>query len=87
MLSVTKPALRRLSRRLARKAAGDDVALRITKLDDGWQLGPDHARSGDVKIEFYVHDAFKITSPAGLTVLTDTWRNDLTGLYPKWFLS
>ena len=44
-------------------------------------------RSGDVKIEFYGHDAFKITSPVGLTVLTDPWRNDSTGLYPKWFLN
>jgi len=44
-------------------------------------------RSGDVKIEFYGHDAFKVTSPAGLTVLTDPWRNDSTGVYPKWFLS
>jgi L-ascorbate metabolism protein UlaG (beta-lactamase superfamily) len=34
---------------------------------------------------FYGHDAFKITSPTGLTVLTDPWRNDSTGLYPKWF--
>src|SRR5215469_8609904 len=49
--------------------------------------GGDPARSGDVKIEFYGHDAFKITSPAGLTVLTDPWRNDPTGLYPKWFLT
>ncbi len=48
--------------------------------------GGDPTRSGDVKIEFYGHDAFKITSPAGLTVLTDPWRNDSTGLYPKWFL-
>jgi L-ascorbate metabolism protein UlaG (beta-lactamase superfamily) len=45
------------------------------------------ARSGDVKIEFYGHDAFKVTSPDGLTVLTDPWRNDASGLYPKWFLS
>jgi L-ascorbate metabolism protein UlaG (beta-lactamase superfamily) len=45
------------------------------------------SRSGDVKIEFYGHDAFKVTSPAGLTVLTDPWRNDSTGVYPKWFLS
>ena len=48
-------------------------------------------RSGDVKIEFYGHDAFKITfkitSLVGLTVLTDPWRNDSTGLYPKWFLN
>jgi L-ascorbate metabolism protein UlaG (beta-lactamase superfamily) len=48
--------------------------------------GGNPTRSGDVKIEFYGHDAFKVTSPAGLTVLTDAWRNDSTGLYPKWFL-
>jgi hypothetical protein len=47
--------------------------------------GGDPTRSGDVKIVFYGHDAFKITSPTGLTVLTDPWRNDSTGLYPKWF--
>lgn len=49
--------------------------------------GGDPTRLGDVGIEFYGHDAFKITSPAGLTVLTDPWRNDPTGLYPKWFLT
>jgi L-ascorbate metabolism protein UlaG (beta-lactamase superfamily) len=49
--------------------------------------GGDPTRSGDVKIAFYGHDAFKITSPTGLTVLTDPWRNDSTGLYPKWFLN
>lgn len=48
--------------------------------------GGNPTRSGDVKIEFYGHDAFKVTSPAGLTVLTDPWGNDSTGLYPKWFL-
>ena len=47
--------------------------------------GGDPTRSGAVKIEFYGHNAFKITSPAGLTVLTDPWRNDPTELYPKWF--
>lgn len=40
----------------------------------------DPARPGDVKFEFFGHDAFKITSPAGLTILTDPWRNDSTGL-------
>src|SRR6202162_2842094 len=49
--------------------------------------GGDSSRAGDVKIEFYGHDAFKITSPRGLTVLTDPWRNDPTGLYPTWFLN
>ena len=31
--------------------------------------------------------SFRFTSPAGSTVLTDPWRNDATGLYPKWLLS
>jgi hypothetical protein len=51
------------------------------------KTGGDPSRPGDVKIEFYGHDAFKFTSPEGLTVLADPWRNDSTGLYPKWFLS
>jgi len=51
------------------------------------KTGGDPTRLGDVKIEFYGHDAFKITSPVGLTVLTDPWRNDSTGFYPRWFLT
>lgn len=51
------------------------------------KTGGDPAGPGEVKIEFYGHDAFKITSPVGLTVLTDPWRNDSTGDYPKWFLT
>ena len=51
------------------------------------KTGGDPTRAGDVKIEFYGHDAFKITSPVGLTVLTDPWRNDSTDVYPKWFLN
>src|SRR5258705_10279129 len=39
------------------------------------KTGGDPTRAGDVKIEFYGHDAFKITSPVGVTVLTDPWRN------------
>jgi hypothetical protein len=38
--------------------------------------GGDSKRLGDVKIEFYGYDAFKITSPAGSTVLTNPWRNE-----------
>ena len=56
-------------------------------LIDIQKKGGDPALPGDVKIEFYGHDAFKITSPAGLTILTDPWRNDPTGQYPKWFLN
>ena len=49
--------------------------------------GGNPSTPGNVKIEFYGHDAFKITSPAGLTVLSDPWRNDATGAYPHWFLT
>jgi L-ascorbate metabolism protein UlaG (beta-lactamase superfamily) len=66
----------------ARSPAWNDNSLITVQKNGG-----DPTRSGDVKIEFYGHDAFKITSPAGLTVLTDPWRNDPTGLYPKWFLN
>src|ERR1700734_4206825 len=45
------------------------------------------ARHGDVKIGFYGHNAFVITSPTGLTVLTDPWRNESTGHYPRWFVN
>jgi L-ascorbate metabolism protein UlaG (beta-lactamase superfamily) len=47
--------------------------------------GGDPASSGDVRIEFYGHMAFKITSPKGLTVLIDPWRNDPTGAFGLWF--
>jgi L-ascorbate metabolism protein UlaG (beta-lactamase superfamily) len=51
------------------------------------KTGGDPTQQGVVKIEYYGQDAFKITSPVGLTVLTDPWRNDSTGLYPKWFMN
>lgn len=48
MLTVTKPALDRLSHRLAHRKAAHDVALRFTRRDGGWKLGPDQERPGDV---------------------------------------
>ena len=56
-------------------------------LFDLQKKGGDPTRPGDVKIEFYGHDAFKVTSPSGLTILTDPWRNDATGAFPKWFVN
>jgi L-ascorbate metabolism protein UlaG (beta-lactamase superfamily) len=49
------------------------------------QKGGDPARAGNVKIEFYGHEAFKVTSPEGLTVLVDPWRNDPTKFWGNWF--
>jgi len=40
---------------------------------------------GDVKIDFYGHAAFQITSPGGLKILFDPWRNDPSGAWGRWF--
>jgi L-ascorbate metabolism protein UlaG (beta-lactamase superfamily) len=71
----------------AQAAAGTSAAWNDNSLIAIQKKGGDPTRPGDVKIEFYGHDAFKITSPLGLSVLTDPWRNDATGAFPKWFLT
>jgi L-ascorbate metabolism protein UlaG (beta-lactamase superfamily) len=73
--------------RQSHEAAASSAPWNDNSLITVQKNGGDPARPGDVKIEFYGHDAFKITSPAGLTLLTDPWRNDPTGHYPKWFLN
>jgi L-ascorbate metabolism protein UlaG (beta-lactamase superfamily) len=40
---------------------------------------------GPVTIEYFGHCAFKVTSPAGLTILFDPWRNDPSGVWGLWF--
>lgn len=49
------------------------------------QEGGKSKTKGDVKIEFYGHMAFKITSPKGLTIMIDPWRNDPTGTFGVWY--
>ena len=45
----------------------------------------DASKAGDVKIEFYGHMAFKITSPDGIRIMVDPWRNDPSGAWGLWF--
>lgn len=45
----------------------------------------DPSAAGEVTIDFYGHAAFKMTSPAGLTMLFDPWRNDPSGAWGLWF--
>jgi len=45
----------------------------------------DPTADGEVIIDFYGHAAFKMTSPAGLTLLFDPWRNDPSGAWGLWF--
>ncbi|MFT7531149.1 MAG: L-ascorbate metabolism protein UlaG (beta-lactamase superfamily) [Gammaproteobacteria bacterium] len=40
---------------------------------------------GEVTIDFYGHAAFKMTSPSGMTMLFDPWRNDPSGAWGLWF--
>ena len=45
----------------------------------------DPTKAGSVIIEFYGHMAFKITSPNGISVMIDPWRNDPSGAWGLWF--
>ena len=50
MLTITPGAGVRLLRKLARKGATDDLAMRFTRRTDGWRLRVDHARPADTAI-------------------------------------
>jgi L-ascorbate metabolism protein UlaG (beta-lactamase superfamily) len=47
--------------------------------------GGDHKAGGKVKLEYFAHSAFRITSPRGLSLLIDPWRNDPSGGWGIWF--
>ncbi len=57
MLTVTKPALDQLSRRLARKDAAEGMALRFTRREGGWTLRLDRESAGDTAFD---HDGRKV---------------------------
>jgi len=50
MLTVTRAALDRLSQKLDRRNAADDVVLRFTRRARGWKLSPDRERTDDTAI-------------------------------------
>ena len=45
-----------------------------------------HEDSGEVKITFFGNIAFEIISPRGVKIFVDPWRNDITGMYPPWYI-
>lgn len=47
--------------------------------------GGDSSKAGPVKIDYFGHCAFRITSPKGLTILIDPWRNDPSGAWGLWY--
>ena len=50
MLTVTPAARERLARKLARKKAGEDEAMRATRRPGGWKLSVDRAHAADTVI-------------------------------------
>ena len=40
---------------------------------------------GSVKLEYYGHMAFRLTSPKGLSLFFDPWKNDPSGTWGVWF--
>jgi L-ascorbate metabolism protein UlaG (beta-lactamase superfamily) len=44
-----------------------------------------NASSGDVKIDFFGHMAFRVVSPRGTSIMIDPWRNDPSGYWGVWF--
>lgn len=65
---------------------------------DTWKSGKNHNRiiqvqkdggvqadSGKVGVAFYSNSAFQITSPRGITVMVDPWRNDPSGAWGLWY--
>jgi hypothetical protein len=53
MLSVTKPALERLSRKLTRRGVAEGMALRFARQDGRWTLLLDRRSAGDTA---FTHD-------------------------------
>ncbi len=46
---------------------------------------PDADKPGPVQLEYFGHMAFRITTPGGLTLLVDPWKNDPSGTWGVWF--
>jgi L-ascorbate metabolism protein UlaG (beta-lactamase superfamily) len=55
------------------------------KVIEAQKRGGDPTKAGDVTIDFFGHMAFRITSPDGLTIMIDPWRNDPSGYWGVWF--
>lgn len=63
-----------------------------------WKSGKNHNRlidiqnnggvradTGKVEIAYYSNSSFRLTSPKGITVLVDPWRNDPSGAWGLWY--
>jgi L-ascorbate metabolism protein UlaG (beta-lactamase superfamily) len=72
---------------LARPAAAQSVAWKqpgnnrhVLELQGKGELA-----AGNVRLDYFGHCALRLTSPAGLSLLFDPWRNDPSGYWGVWF--
>lgn len=83
---------------LALAGVGIGRVLADTDGLDTWKSGSNHNRivqvqndggtradSGTVGIAFFSNSSFRITSPRGITILVDPWRNDPSGAWGLWY--
>jgi L-ascorbate metabolism protein UlaG (beta-lactamase superfamily) len=49
------------------------------------KAGGDPGAPGTLTIDYYGHSAFRLTSPKGVTMIFDPWRNDPSGTFGLWF--
>ena len=73
---------------------GGDVISQM----NAWQSGKNHDRiiqiqneggtrdaAGGVEISYYSNSSFSVTSPKGVSILVDPWRNDPSGAWGWWY--
>ena len=73
---------------------GEDVISQM----NAWQSGKNHNRiiqiqneggtrdsTGSVEISYYSNSSFGVTSPRGITMIVDPWRNDPSGAWGLWY--
>ena len=78
--------------------AGIGAVTATTSGLDTWMSGMNHNRiiqvqneggvqpdSGKVGIAFFSNSAFQITSPRGIRIMVDPWRNDPSGAWGLWY--
>ena len=77
VLGVGGPALSQMN---AWKSGKNNNRLIQIQNDGGVQ-----ADSGKVGIAFYSNSAFQVTSPRGVSIMVDPWRNDPSGAWGLWY--
>ncbi len=83
---------------MALAGVGIGAVMANTSGLDTWKSGKNHNRviqvqneggvqadSGKVGIAFFSNSSFRITSPRGITIMVDPWRNDPSGAWGLWY--